>query len=1031
MTKNSLIKLFTMVAMSLLLGVFQVSAQSTVSGAIAGTVTDPQGKVVPNAAITVTNLGTNAAVTVNTNEDGGYRVTNLAPGKYRVETTVTGFAPAKADDITVEVSVTTPVDIPLVVGTSVNEVQVSADAPVINTSDSAHSLNINQTSINELPINGRKASTFVLGTPGVVPDGGFGLYSFRGISGLLNNATVDGGDDNQAFFSEARGRTRISYSISLDAVREFSVNTSNYSAEFGRAAGGVVNTVTKSGTNDFHGSLFYYIRDNKWGARNPLTTVGVVNSSGQTVTVALKPKDRRDQFGGSVGGPIIKDRLFFFFSYDQQKRDFPGVAGTASPTFLNPITVSGLTPAQVQAGIDYIRSLTGPVVRRGDQTIFLPKIDWIINDKNTFSAVYNRMRWESPAGVQTAALVFRGTTAWGDDFVDLDSFNARLNSTFSPSIVNEARFQISRDLERQNAQPPNANEPMTANGFPPQVSIASTTGGITLGKPNFLDRAAYPDEKRIQFADSVTWTRGKHSIKFGGDVNHVKDTLDNLFQNAGAYSYSSLANFLLDFNIPSGKRYSSFAQGFGPTAFTFKTTDINFFVQDNYQVTPRIMLNLGLRYEYQKLPKPQIPNPLEPRTADFPSDTNNFGPRIGFAVDVFGDTKTSLRGGYGIYFGRIINSTISNAITNTGVAEGQRQFSLQPSAAAAPTYPNVLAAAPAVAGSAPDIVVFDPDFQAPQIHQADIILERLIGNNTIISISGLFSAGRGLPTFFDTNLPRPTGSTTYTFTGGPFGGTLTVPRYVGPRPNTAFGRITEIQSKIKSEYYAMVLQFNRRFTDGLQFQASYTLSKSRDNAQSSVTFSNPNIPLDNFNLALETGKSNFDIPHRIVASVVYAPRTLFGLWSDNKTARMILGGFSIAPIVTVSSGTPYSYGVSGNAPSATSFGILGAGGDNRLPNTIRNGLRTQHIANVDLRISRRFKITEDMNFEVLGEAFNLFNRFQVTGVNTGAYTIATSGTGCSTAAPCLNYNANFGLPNSAGNSLVRERQIQFAARFQF
>jgi hypothetical protein len=257
MTKNLSIKLFTLIALSLVLSIGQGFAQSTVTGGINGTVTDPQGGVVPNATVTITNVGTNSTVTTTSSGEGSFRVTNLPPGTYRLEVASGGFATAKSENVVVEVGQSTKVDVGLTVEGTTAEVNVSAEAPVINTNDASNTTNINQTSINELPINGRRASNFVLLTPGVTPDGNFGLISFRGISGLLNNSTIDGGDNNQAFFSEERGRTRINYAISQDAVREFSVNTSNYSAEFGRAAGGVVNTVTKSGTNEFHGSAFY------------------------------------------------------------------------------------------------------------------------------------------------------------------------------------------------------------------------------------------------------------------------------------------------------------------------------------------------------------------------------------------------------------------------------------------------------------------------------------------------------------------------------------------------------------------------------------------------------------------------------------------------------------------------------------------------------------------------------------------------------------------------------------------------------
>lgn len=1026
MTKNLLNKFFILAAFSLILGIGQIFAQSTVTGGINGTITDPQGGVVPNATVTVTNSGTNSVVTVTSNSDGGYRVSNLQPGTYVVETTVTGFASAKADTVIVEVGQSTTVDIPLTLGTATAEVEITAEAPVINTNDNSNTTNINQTSINELPINGRRASNFVLLTPGVAPDGNFGLISFRGISGLLNNSTVDGGDNNQAFFSEERGRTRINYSISQDAVREFSVNTSNYSAEFGRAAGGVVNTVTKSGTNDFHGSAFYYLRDNKWGARNPFSTQGILTPTG-VQTVGLKPKDQRHQFGGSIGGPIVKDRLFFFFSYDQQKRDFPGVAAPASPTFFtsNIGPTGSLTPAQIASGIAYLRGLTGEVPRKGDQTLFLPKIDWVINDKHTFTAVYNRLRWDSPAGVQTQAVVFRGRTAFGSDLVDIDTLNLRLSSSLSANTLNEARFQWSRDFERQIADTPDPSEPTTANGFPPSAAINTGAGGITIGKPDFLDRAAFPDERRLQFADTVTMTRGRHTLKFGGDFNHVEDRKNNLFRNAGVFTYGTLGAFLQDLVDPAGKRYSNFAQGFGLTEVTFSTRDYNFFVQDDIQVVPNLTLNLGMRYEYQQLPEPQFANPLVPRSSNFASDKNNFGPRIGFALS-FGDKSDNvIRGGYGIYYGRFTNSSISNAITNTGVAAGERQFSSVPNATT-PTYPNVLSSLPTSGGTffGGDIIVFADGAQNPLIHQMDLIYERQLGQNTVVSVSGLISLGRYLPNFVDTNLNAPNSATTFTYNGGFLAGqTITVPKFTGPRPDTRFGRITEIQTIVSSEYFGLVLALNRRLTRGLQFQTNYTYSSAEDTGQNSQTFTSANAVLNPFDLNLERGRSNFDIPHRFVASMVYAPGTLFGLGKGSAVGRAIFGGFTISPIVTAQSGFTYTgtFG-SDNVSGGTSFGVLGAGGSNRLPNLEPNEFRSPSLFNVDLRISRRFRFTETMNLELLAEGFNIFNRQNFTSINTRAYRI--SGTN-------LNADPLFGIPSAAGNSIFRERQIQLAARFQF
>ncbi len=247
--------------MVLLLVAGIAAAQSATAGAISGTVTDQTGAVVPNAKVTVTSNATNAVSETVAGVNGEFRVSNLSPGKYSVTVNAANFGAYKAATL-VEVGLSTRVDARLSVSAAGEIVQVVDEAPLVNTEHHDFSTNVNQTSINELPINGRRWSNFALLTPGATPDGDFGLISFRGISGLLNNNTIDGGDNNQAFFSEERGRTRASYVISQSAVREFQVNTSNYSAEYGRSAGGVVNAVTKSGSNQFHGSAFWYIRDN-------------------------------------------------------------------------------------------------------------------------------------------------------------------------------------------------------------------------------------------------------------------------------------------------------------------------------------------------------------------------------------------------------------------------------------------------------------------------------------------------------------------------------------------------------------------------------------------------------------------------------------------------------------------------------------------------------------------------------------------------------------------------------------------------
>lgn len=1062
---NYLRRFFLLTLFALLFGGASTSrlwAQSAVAGALSGAVTDPTGAVISNATVTIKNIGTNKEETSTTNAEGNFRFNNLQPGVYSVTIAASGFSSSKRE-LTVEVGRVSNADTKLTVGGAEATVNVVAEATLVNTESKDFTSNINQTAINELPINGRRWSNFVILTPGVVPDGSFGLLSFRGISGLLNNNTVDGGDNNQAFFGEERGRTRSPYSVSQSAIREFQVNTSNYSAEYGRSAGGVTNAVTKSGTNELHGDVFYFQRNNDWGARNPLAFQSILNN-GTTSNVGIKPEDVRHQFGGTIGGPIKKDKLFFFFNYDQQKRNFPGLGIFSSPGYLNTVNRGtdpsitdlnnpqnfprslknpsrNISDAQINDTLAFLNSLTGTVPRRGDQLILFPKIDWQVNSKNTVTINYNRLRWDSPAGIQTQATNTRGRASFGDDFVKVDWGTVRWVSTLTPRIVNEFRTQIARDFEYEFSQKPLPGEPTTGlNASAPDVFL---TNGLEFGKPTFLERPKYPEEKRKQFTDNVTVSQGANTLKFGFDFNRVNDVLLNLRNESGAYSYNNINDFIIDYvnwktplaatvtcstsTRTRGKCYTSnYQQGFGVQGAEFSTSDYSFYAQYDWKFLPRVTINGGLRYEYQQLPAAQIPNSatdvvpninrtINDVTSFMPKDKSNFGPRVGFAVDVFGNGKTSIRGGYGLYYGRTINSTIYNALVNTGNPAGQTQVSLAGTAPTAPIFPNVLASAPPGTGA---IQFFAKDFGNPEIHQLDAIFERQVGLNTTVSASYLTSFGRKLPIFYDRNLALPTATQTFAITGGPLDGkSLTIPVFSATRPLTTYAQLTEIASQVKSEYHALVLQANRRFTRGLQFQASYTLSKAEDTLQTSTTFTANNTPYNVFDPNADRGRSNYDRRHKFVASAVIAPRVK----SSSKFVNVVADGWSISPIYQIYTGLPYDGLVSGSNGGAGSLNR--SGGQNRLVGLVeRNAFTGPTVKNLDLRLSRRFYIKEKMNVEFLGEVFNLPNSVQITGINNTMYNL-TSG--------ALVYQTTFGTVNEAGGTLYRERQVQLGLRFTF
>jgi hypothetical protein len=1118
-------------------GAASAAAQSTTDGAVGGTVKDPHGAVVQNAAVSAKNEDTNKETTATTDSEGRFLVPKLQPGSYTVTINASGFAAFTQQHVVVEVGRVTSLDVPLAVSGAQETVQVTAEQPVINTTQQDFSSNMNQTSIKELPINGQRWSNFALLTPGAVPDANFGLISFRGISGLLNNNTIDGGDNNQAFFSEERGRTRINYVVSQRAIREFQVNTSNYSAEYGRAAGGVTNAVTKSGTNQFHGDAFFYDRDNKLGARNPLGFITNFDpASGTLSRSAYKAPDRRLTFGGDIGGPIKKDKAFFFFNYDEVRRNFPGLAIFSAPAYLlstNLCTSSSSSevngPANVQTGIrsacsstlfgqslksptrnlsdaqinsvlNFLNSETGPNVRYGNQRIFMPKVDWNLNSNNTLTVTYNRFRWVSPNGIQTQTTNTNGRATFGDDFVNDDSVNTRVTSNLKPTLINEARYQWSRDFEFEFSTQPLPGEPLTAPAYPgvfqagtrpPDVNL---TNGLEFGTQTFLERPQYPNEKRNQIVDTLTWTKGTHTVKFGGDFSHVRDTADNLRTYAGQYFYNNINDFIIDYlNAQSpllapgttnpmtcatstrtaGRCYTSnYAQGFGGTVYSFATNQWAFFGQDDWRVSPRLTLNLGLRWEYQQFPSPILANPAVPQTGVMPSDKGDFGPRIGFAWDIHGNGKDSLRGGYGIYYGLLGTSTIYNALINTGMPGGQFQVSL--SQTAGPTFPNTLSTTPASPLVA--IQYFQPGYKLPRIHQADLNYEHEIARNTVVSFSFLVSYGQRLPLFVDTNIAPPKGLFTYTISGGPFDGqTYTVPWFYGcgvtatcgssnGRPNPNFGAMTQIESVVWSHYYGGVVQFNRRLTNGLQFQVNYTRSRATDEGQSSTTFTATDNVFNPYNIPAEGGRSLFDFSNKLIADAVWQPQ-----WK-NKFAR----DWTFSPILAAYSGAPLTATVSGSIPnpgpaqdpSCWPAGATGnqcftpGGGQNgtgaSFPGTRfilvpRNANSLPPIWNVDLRVSRRIRFKEDKALEFLIEGFNIFNRTQVTTENGTFYNItSTSVSSCnsthttctvgsttgvpfasSSASGVLTFNTGFQAVTQTGATLFRERQVQWAVRFEF
>jgi outer membrane receptor for ferrienterochelin and colicin len=865
-----------------------VRAQTQITtGTIQGTVTDQAGSVVPGANVEVKNLETNQARTLTTDEDGRFVALQLPPGHYTVTVSKQGFATLVQENFPLTVGQTVPLNLSMKVSQVDERVTIST-IPTVDTLKTESSATLNEKSVSNLPVLGRKFEDLLTLTPGVSitqgPDGD--EINFAGQRGVFNNVSLDGGDYNNGFFGEQAGGQRAAIDITLEAVQEFQVVATGASAEFGRTAGGIVNVITKSGTNEFHGSAFYFQR---------LRALTAKTSDGKSLTGF-----HREQFGGTVGGPIKKDKVFFFGAFEQIRENLTRAnlsepIGTTpcpvqAPTILaNEALIGANTDCQRLALINFFRATRNqeeglPVERPIRNSAILGKLDWNLNSANKLAISYNFDYSKNTN--QTFDVATYGNSANGIEGPSkINVLNINLFSTLSPTMVNEGHFTYGRESRPRAATPSNVPAD-TAMGF-------ATT--FRFGSPFFLQPTVDELIWRTQLKDNLSIVAGRHTVKVGGDWLHTLN--DQVFRGffTGRYIFDSVAGFL---------RYASptAPNGFGPTvqecisatgvvtwitrptqtcpagssvggplllylqdgtptgisgvplpgASRIKNEDLALFAQDKWQVSSNFTFNYGLRWEAQIFPSPVIPpsqtaygsllsNPRFPSDGTLHSPKKEFQPRVGFAWDIEGKGKSVLRGSYGIYYGRQnmlsqVGSITTNGAQQFGVTCASTfAFTCFGASTQPPTWPNTVPSTPT--GTIPfgaSVRVFSKDYANPRIYTTNAQFEQQVANDLSLYFDFTHAKGVHLTRFLN-----------YARTGlFPTLGDIFVTSAVG-----------------KSLYDGFTVGMRKRFSRHYQFEWNYVLSKDKDDdSNERDPFTDRSFDINN--LQLDYALSDRDSRHR-------------------------------------------------------------------------------------------------------------------------------------------------------------------------
>jgi outer membrane receptor for ferrienterochelin and colicin len=909
-------------------------AQASRVGAILeGIVSDATGAVIPNAQVALHNPLTNQSRRVGTDGQGFFRAEQLAVGTYEVGVEQTGFAPYRHTGIVLRLGQTVHLNIVLSPASASEKVTVSAQPSALDTSQTSVVSSVDQERIEELPVRTRNYLDFVLLAPGVssspaasavsgsTPLTGSG-FTFGGLRPRSNNVSIDGLDNNDEYTGSSRTE------LSPEIVQEFQVVNNGLSAESGGASGGSINVITRSGTNTVHGDAFLFAQDGAFNARDPFET-----ESG-------KPSFRRFRAGFALGGPFRKDKTFYYAAVEQEHNR--GQLGSdIDPTVASAINAFLATGAFPGLATRQITTTFSPIARA--ETEAAGKFDHQLT-KNTslmlrFAFTNNR---ESGDGFNTSGLM--DASARGSSFASDNALSGSLTTVLGSEAVSDLRFQVATRHAVLRT-----NEPLG-----PEIDIA---GLVTFGRPYAGNSERR--ENHYQASYTYTRTRGEHLWKVGGTVNRIRLRADVPDGFDGVYLFGSLEDFL-------AANPNQFRQAFGSPHVDFPVTSFGGFVQDHWSIARQLTVDLGVRYDFERLP------------AGFNQDTNNVSPRIGLAWSP--SPKWVFRAGYGVFFDRYVLANLTRAIEKNGsqafeqIADGNVAASLFAIAQGGPLV------AP-VSGIAPSILQPDPRLATPYSQQASAGAEYLLAKSLTLRTDYLFVRGLKLPRTLNVNLLPPVVLTLAN------GGSLGIPnptaQQIGRevfslgRLDTRFDDIYQLQNSASSTYNGVSFTLNRRMSDELAFSASYTLSKTFDDASDF-----DEQPQNPFDLRTENSVSSQHQQQRFVFNALWelpiGDEEEKGRELEENTGWLTqaFSHIELAPILTLESGRPANplTGLDSNQSHAFPLSArpLALG---------RNSLNTSALATMDFRILKYFPFGGVQRLDVVAEFFNVFNSANVSQIN--------------------------------------------------